>query len=85
MILINCHPIYYNTQVFFKKNIIDNLPNDDNIWALEYRRWLKRQGATIVSGTHNGINNCLGVYPLVDKFCFENDNDALIFVLKWSQ
>jgi hypothetical protein len=77
--------IYYNTQIFFAKNILPSLPNDDGAWAKEYRVWLKEQGAIIVTDeVHTFIRTALGVAPGYDFFEFEKDSDATMFVLRWS-
>jgi hypothetical protein len=81
--------IYYNTQIFFAKNILPSLPNDDGAWAKEYRVWLKEQGAIIVTAEFESplkkiYRNALGVLPGHDFFEFEKDSDATIFVLRWT-
>jgi hypothetical protein len=77
--------IYYNTQIFFAKNILPSLPNDDCAWAKEYRVWLKEQGAIIVTDEFETLlRTTLGVAPGYDFFEFEKDSDATIFVLRWS-
>jgi len=81
--------IYYNTQIFFAKNILPALPNDDRAWAKGYSEWLKEQGAIIVEGrTLAGgnplVKTSLGVAPFYDFFEFENDSDATMFVLRWA-
>lgn len=83
MILIPTNDLYYNTQVYFRKNCMDDLPNDDKIWAKAYREWLAEQGATIVLA-EDVVRNALGVAPYYDKFGFENEQDATMFVLRWS-
>ena len=86
MTKILCDAIYYNTQVYFRKHFIDDLPNDDKEWAKAYHAWLKEQGATVVPppNKQNLLATALGVSPYYDHFCFENDHDATVFVLKWS-
>lgn len=83
MIEITAGEIYYNTQVYFRKHYIDNLPNDDKVWAKEYREWLRSQGAEIVSPNGNCAVTALGVAPFYDKFVFKNDRDATMFLLRW--
>ena len=39
--------LWYTLQIYFKNNIMPNLVNDDKVWAHEFRRWLKEQGAEI--------------------------------------
>lgn len=85
MILLAMNEVYYNTQVYFRRHHMDNLPNDDKIWAAEYRNWLKSQGAVIVEPTMlNLTRNGLGVAPHFDKFGFERQEDATVFALRWS-
>lgn len=84
MILIDTNDLYYNTQVYFRKNLMDDLPNDDKVWCEEYHKWLKSQGAKIVFSKSDLIRNALGVAPGYDKFGFENEHDATLFVLRWS-
>lgn len=83
MILLDTNELYYNTQVYFRKNLMDDLPNDDDVWREEYHKWLKSQGAKIVFSKEL-IRNILGIAPGYDKFGFENEHDATLFVLKWS-
>jgi hypothetical protein len=86
-IRIPTNEIYYNTQIFFAKNILPSLPNDDRAWAKGYSEWLKEQGAIIVEGrTTLGalVKTSLGVAPFYDFFEFENDSDATMFVLRWA-
>jgi hypothetical protein len=84
MKLIDNIDIYYNTQVYFRNNCMDSLPNDDKAWAAAYRDWLKSQGATIVHGAGDLIKNSLGFCPFFDKFGFEHNSDFTMFLLKWS-
>lgn len=84
MTYIKAGDIYYNTQVYFRKHYIDDLPNDDKVWAQEYRVWLRSQGAEIVSHSKLQIKTALGVVPYFDSFAFKNEHDATIFALRWS-
>ena len=82
---ISTNEIYYNTAIFFAKNILPSLPNDDRAWAKEYSEWLKEQGACIFADeVHPFIRTALGVAPGYDFFEFEKDSDATMFVLRWS-
>jgi hypothetical protein len=76
--------IYYNTQIFFARNIVPSLPNDDRAWKKKYSEWLKEQGASIVTESETLIRTTLGVAPGYDFFEFEKDSDATIFVLRWT-
>lgn len=99
-IRIPTNEIYYKTQIFFTKNILPSLPNDDRAWAKGYSEWLKEQGAIIVEDAGRGhrhpsasqlraggaarVKTSLGVAPFYDFFEFENDSDATMFVLRWA-
>ena len=87
MIRIECGKLYYNTQVYFAKNFVTHLPNDDKEWAKAYHAWIKDQGAIIHRYTYSkskSYRTALGVDPENDCFAFENDSDATIFILRWS-
>ena len=84
MTLIEAGDIYYNTQVYFRKHFIDDLPNDQDVWAKVYREWLHSQGCEIVILSPNLLRNSLGVAPYYDKFGFKNERDAVFFVLRWA-
>jgi hypothetical protein len=75
--------LYYNTQIYFAKNILNDLPNDDREWADAYRQWLLDQGCQLVSNTWT-IQNSLGVSPGYDIFRFHQEEDATAFILRWS-
>jgi hypothetical protein len=84
-IRISTNEIYYKTQIFFAKNIVPTLPNDDRAWRKEYSEWLKEQGAIIVTDeSETLIRTTLGVAPGYDFFEFENDSAATMFVLRWA-
>jgi hypothetical protein len=84
MIYLETGALYYNTQVYFRKNLMDDLPNDDKAWQKSYHAWLETQGAVIINLNTPYIRNALGVAPGYDKFGFENESDATLFVLKWA-
>lgn len=86
MTLIETDMIYFNTQVYFRKHYIDDLPNDDNIWKEAYKKWLLSQGCVIVPYTKDEyvLKTSLGIAPYLDKFGFDDPNDAMLFVLRWS-
>lgn len=83
MILLEINQMYYNTQVYFRKNHIDELPNDDKTWAKEYSKWLAEQGCFIVHSNDRVLRNSLGVAPHYDKFGFKREEDAVQFTLRW--
>lgn len=79
--------VIYNVQVWFRENFIDDLPNDSDIWSREFRKWLADQGCEIdneVSQATRMIRNSLGLAPGYDRFKFNRNEDAVIFVLRWS-
>lgn len=84
MILLENSELYYNTQVYFRKNLMDDLLNDDKAWSKAYHAWLKSQGAVIVKSDNDLLRTSLDVAPGYDKFGFENEQDATMFVLRWS-
>lgn len=84
MILLETNDLYFNTQVYFKKHLMNDLPNDDKVWRESYHAWLKTQGAVIIKSKKDLLSNALGVTPFYDKFGFENEHDATLFVLRWS-
>lgn len=87
-IAIPAKEIYYTARIYFRKEILPNMPNDDNIWREEFRRWLASQGARINS--FRGVNNrsllidSFGVSPGYDTIEFEDERLASLFVLRWS-
>lgn len=87
MILLPTDQIYYNTRAWFAKNILKSLPNDDQSWYEVYRIWLASQGATIKKFQFTDdqrVVDGLGVAPGYDQFEFAIDENAIIFLLKWS-
>lgn len=84
MTLLDTNKLYFNTQIYFKNNFIDELPNDDKVWREVYHTWLKSQGAIIVKSEKDLVRNVLGVAPFNDKFGFENEHDATMLVLRWA-
>lgn len=84
MILLETNDIYYNTQVYFRKNLMDGLPNNDKAWAKAYHAWLKTQGAVIVTYHGDVLHNSLGIAPGFDYFGFKDPKDATWFRLRWS-
>jgi hypothetical protein len=76
--------LWYTLQVYFKNNIMPNLVNDDKVWAHEFRRWLKEQGAEIEQSPYRLVRNSLGIAPHYDRLFFENEQRLAWFVLRWS-
>jgi hypothetical protein len=85
MIRVKTGDIYYNTQVYFARNIIPNLPNDDKVWMEQYRIWLAEQGARIEKSPDKLLlRNSLDVAPGYDQLVFDDELDATVFVLRWA-
>ena len=88
MTLIEADNIYYNTQVYFRKHFIDDLPNDHRVWEKVYSEWLQSQGCEIVYSrdilSPHVLRNSLGIAPYYDKFGFKNPEDATMFILRWA-
>jgi hypothetical protein len=84
MIYLDTTELYYNSQVWFAKNILPTVANDEASWAFAYRKWLKEQGATLVPYDPPMLVNSLGVSPGYDKFEFKDEQDAVIFRLRWA-
>ena len=77
--------LWYNLQTHFKNNIMPCLENDDRVWAAAFRRWLKEQGADIELVLNQRLmRNSLGIAPHYDKLVFENEQDATMFILRWT-
>jgi hypothetical protein len=76
--------LWYTLQIYFKNNILINLVNDDKVWAYEFRRWLKEQGAEIEQSPYRLVRNSLGIAPHYDKLFFENEQRLAWFVLRWA-
>jgi hypothetical protein len=75
--------LYYNTQVWFARNILPGLPNDNNAWARAYSKWLLGQGAVVEHSDYDVIRNAIGVAPGYDHLVFERGEDLTMFVLRW--
>ena len=77
--------IWYNLQTYFKNNIMPGLENDDMVWALEFKRWVKEQGADIEPAENiQYLPNSLHISPQYDRLVFEDDRDAMMFIWKLS-
>lgn len=63
---------------------MDKLLNCEHAWALAYREWLATQGAVIIRSERKLIRNILDVAPGFDKFGFEDEAAAAVFILRWS-
>ena len=77
--------IWYNLQIHFKNNIMPSLENDDKVWAMAFKRWLKDEGADIeMELGYRLIRNSLGIAPHYDRLVFEDERYATMFMLRWS-
>lgn len=76
--------LWYTLQVYFKNIIMPDLANDDKVWAHEFRRWLKEQGAEIEQSPYRLVRNSLGIAPHYDKLFFDDEQKLAWFVLRWS-
>lgn len=77
--------IWYNLQIHFKNNIMPSLENDDKVWAMAFKRWLKDEGADIeMELGYRLIRNSLGIAPHYDRLVFEDERDSTMFILRWS-
>jgi hypothetical protein len=81
--LVFGHDMYYNTVSYFRSNILENLPNDDKAWTKAYQRWIKEQGATVLTDDHF-VLTLLGVAPGHSKLQFQDKNLSTLFVLRWA-
>lgn len=77
--------IIYNIMSWFRKNMIDDLPNDDTIWKIAFTNWLMGQGCTIEYSQLVVLRNGLGFAPNYDQLRFDRDEDATLFMLRWTQ
>jgi hypothetical protein len=75
--------VVYNLQVWFRKNSIDSLPNDDRAWRGEFEAWLREQGCEIERGNDRLLRNSFGMAPGYDRLRFDRDEDAMLFALRW--
>ena len=84
MIYLDTNPLHYITRRYFKENIMPNLPHDETAWYNGYRSWLTEQGCEIDKPYSDLLCDALGVSPGYDRFKFVNDQDATLFLLRWS-
>lgn len=77
--------MYFNTQVYFRQHLLNDLANNEQVWQQRYHNWLAEQGCVIVrSDKKNLLRNSLGIAPGFDTFGFGDERDAVIFRLRWS-
>jgi hypothetical protein len=62
------------------------LPNNETDWYHGYRSWLAEQGCEIVRlQTDKDLAvDVLGVAPGYDRFGFNSEKDAMLFILRWA-
>jgi hypothetical protein len=83
MIYVNSSFLIGNAQIYFAREILPNLPNDDKIWTEEFAQWLSSQGARIVPAP-DCIRNSIGLAHHYDLIAFDSTEDATAFRLKWA-
>jgi len=71
-----------NAQIFFAREILPHLPNNDRVWRAEFAQWLSDQGARIVQAP-DCIRNGIGLAYNYDLIAFDSTEDAVAFRLKW--
>jgi hypothetical protein len=77
--------IWYNLQMHFSNNFIPHLEYDNKVWAAEFKRWLKDQGADIEMVMNQRLlRNSFGIAPRYDRLVFEDERIATMFMLKWA-
>lgn len=83
-------PIYFNTRRWFRNKLISFDPRvmgeigDFDVY-FRYKHWLAKQGAQIIKHPNRTlITDWLGVAPGYDKFEFQREQDATMFILRWS-
>ena len=86
MIYLDTAQLYYSNRKYFRDHIIDSLPNNETDWYNGYRSWLAEQGCEIVrlNPDQYFVVDILGVAPGYDLFGFQREEDAVMFVLKYS-
>ena len=86
MIYLDTAQLYYSNRKYFRDHIIDSLPNNETDWYNGYRSWLAEQGCEIVrpQSDKDIVVDILGVASGYDKFSFQQEEDAVMFVLKYS-
>lgn len=90
ILLENSDLLYYNSQLYFKKNILARKAPDDWVWTEAYTQWLADQGAVLIQDDRQDDrklrqrNYFFGFVLGRDKFGFMNPADATMFVLRWS-
>lgn len=75
--------LWYRLQKYFADNIMPNLANDNRVWAREFRQWLLLQGAVIEHSPERLVRNGLDVAPGFDQLVFEDNEQMMIFLLRW--
>lgn len=86
MIYLKTDQLYYNVRKHFRLHIMDQLANNDTAWYNGFRQWLAEQGCVITNPEHyeNIVMDPLGVAAGYHFFAFKKEEDATVFVLRWS-
>ena len=85
MTYLETDKFYYNTRIYFRNHILECLPNNETDWYNGYRSWLAEQGCEIVRPDKDKYLavDVLGVAPGYDRFGFVDEQQALVFMLRW--
>jgi hypothetical protein len=86
MTYLETDQLHFITRKYFRDVVLETLPNNETDWYNGYRSWLAEQGCEIVKlnpGRDFAVD-ILGVAPGYDKFAFADEQDATLFLLRWS-
>lgn len=87
MICIPTNKLYYKIRQHYTALVTSQPISHPNDLYTHFRTWLKEQGVTLVAFKFKDdlrLTDTLGVAPGYDYFQFENDQDAVMFLLKWT-
>ena len=86
MTYLETDQLHFITRKYFRDHIIETLPNNETDWYNGYRSWLAEQGREIVklNPGRDFVVDILGVAPGYDQFAFADEQDATLFLLRWS-
>ena len=78
--------LHFITRKYFRDVVLETLPNNETDWYNGYRSWLAEQGCEIVRlQTDKDLAvDVLGVAPGYDRFGFNSEKDAMLFILRWA-
>lgn len=81
MVRLPTDRLYYNSANYFFEHHTDGVLDYELVSAFD--QWLQSQNTFIVKSNPNLIRNDLGIAPGFDEFGFDNEEDAIIFKLRW--